>query len=340
MYFKIKFHIIIRSIFFCALLFNCSSNLWAEEKGKTIEYEAGFYYTVQKGDTFWGLSEKFSDSAWQWPDLWQENKQVSNPHWIYPGERIRLYLKKGIDNLPQNKNLEQKLQQEQIYYYYSQINQVGFIKKKAVNPSGTILKVKDKKVLINTGDIIYIKKEEGMSLEKGKKYYIYRTMKPVQSESVKYCPGVQHYFTGVVEIMSDEAGFAVGKVVKSFRSINLYDHVMPFEPISPEIAFRGSIKELEGTILFSEEHKVMFAEHDIAFIDKGTKDGIMPGQCYSIFSQDKGKVSANSAHAVLLPPIQYGILLVLRAEADTATILITDSKKSVNAGARICDSLN
>jgi len=54
-----------------------------------VEYEAGFYYTVKKGDTLWDLSQRFSDTPWQWPDLWHENQQLPNPHWIYPGERIR-----------------------------------------------------------------------------------------------------------------------------------------------------------------------------------------------------------------------------------------------------------
>ena len=66
-------------------------SLAAAEDGTTVEYQTGFYYTVQKGDTLWDLSQKFSDTPWQWPELWQENNQIANPHRIYPGQRIRLY---------------------------------------------------------------------------------------------------------------------------------------------------------------------------------------------------------------------------------------------------------
>ena len=66
-------------------------SLFAEEADQDMKHEAGFYYTVQKGDTFWDLSQRFSDSPWVWPDLWRENDQIPNPHRIYPGQRIRLY---------------------------------------------------------------------------------------------------------------------------------------------------------------------------------------------------------------------------------------------------------
>ncbi|WDN90428.1 hypothetical protein BuS5_03399 [Desulfosarcina sp. BuS5] len=342
---KLKFQTFVSAMIMCALLFNFSLNLCAEERVGEIEYENGFYYTIQKGDTLWDLSQKFSDSPWQWPDLWRENKQLPNPHWIYPGERIRLYLKEDTGSIPENKIIKQKIHQiestkKQVYYYYSKIDQAGFIKSDAAKPSGTILKVKDKKAMINEGDIIYIREEGGIPLPEGKKYYIYRTMKPVRAQNLTPYPGVQHYFTGIAEIVNKEAGFAVGKVIKSYRATNLYDLLMPYEPIKSEIAITESIKGLKGRIILSEEHKAMIGENDIAFIDKGTKDGIQPGQRYSIFYQEKEKISANSNQAVLLPPVQYGMLLVLRTEKDTSTILITYSEKSAHDGAGICYPLD
>src|SRR5438876_6556480 len=48
-------------------------------------------HAVQSGDTLWDLCSKYLNSPWYWPKIWSYNPQISNPHWIFPGNELRFY---------------------------------------------------------------------------------------------------------------------------------------------------------------------------------------------------------------------------------------------------------
>ena len=48
-------------------------------------------HVVKKGDTLWDLAKEYLKDPFRWPDVFLRNTDiVENPHWIYPGETIRI----------------------------------------------------------------------------------------------------------------------------------------------------------------------------------------------------------------------------------------------------------
>ena len=343
MVYKRKSQVIMALCILAAILIS-PVHLFAQEAAETVEHEAGFYYTVQKGDTLWDLSTQFSDNPWLWPNLWGENSQISNPHWIYPGERIRLFHVKGVDtfikkNVEENQPKEPEPTKEALYYYYSPIESIGFIKKQAITPQGTIFKVKDDKKLIGVGDLVYIRPNADNSLQPGTKFTVYRTLKPIVDKKTKELIGIQHYLTGVIVITKKEPGFVLATVVKSFRDIAVNDLLMPYEKRLPRIALTQSKNGLNGKIIESEEHEKNIGDHTVAFIDKGDQDGVEIGQSYNIYYQEEEKLSEKSKGEVPLTPIIHGSLLVLHTESTTSTVLITQSDRNIDPGTKICSPI-
>jgi len=316
-------------------------SLAAAETDKTVEYKTGFYYTVQKGDTLWDLAQKFSDTPWQWPELWKENNQIANPHRIYPGERIRLYRRRGAhgygeDSQGGKKPVEDGLvMTKMIDFQYAAIERIGFIRKEPVSSHGTIFKVEGQKEMISTGDLVYIRPAKDFSLEPGNKYTIYRTLKPINDRQTNKFIGIQHYLAGAVEITLKRPDFVLGRVVAGYRPVKVGDLLMPFHRRLPRIEMQDSPQGLQGQIIGAEEHTAMFGESTIAFIDKGEQEGVALGQLYWIYKQEKYRINPEDKYDVTLTPVLLGELLVLHTEKTTATVMITDSRQPIHAGDKV-----
>ncbi len=292
--------------------------------------ETGFYYTVQKGDTLWDLSEKFADSPWEWPELWHYNPDIKNPHWIYPGQKILVYKKEWAGK--EKPKVEEKAVRKapKKIYHYDMIDRVGFIRKTAVPPSGAIFNATDDKALVTETDTVYIRPEEGPGLVIGELYTVYRTFSVGQTAYKRTVSGIHHYLTGMVEITDIKPEYAIGKVVKSFREIHYGDMLMPYQKRSADIEKKDAVPGLTGKIIQSDERNALIGQNELIFINKGENDGVEVGQSYTIYHQPIA-TPQETWPPIALKPVDVGQILVLRTEKTTATglIMIGNSTKPI-----------
>jgi hypothetical protein len=85
-------------IFFVAWVAVWGGAAWAQAPRVplVLKADAPDRYVVVPGDTLWGISTRYTDSPWRWPELWGMNReQIQNPHLIYPGMVLLLDRARG-----------------------------------------------------------------------------------------------------------------------------------------------------------------------------------------------------------------------------------------------------
>lgn len=295
-----------------------------------LSYELGIYYTAKKGETLAEIARRFFDSETYWPQLWKDNDHIRNPYSLKEGERIRLYHTAGSKKIPLALIARPLPETEAPFALFSPIDAVGFVRPEPVPSLGSLFKVTGNKALIAQGDEVFLRKRRDDAFEAGTRYRLFR-VSPIPGSPVPPGLGVQHLITGVVEVTDVKPDYAVATVIQSYRRIHIDDRVMPYTKRSPVIPLVRCQKGLHGTLAASEEKLTLMGEGHIAFIDKGRKDGVAPGQQY-LLCEKKTRIKPDTGREVTVGPIDFGTLLVLVAEERASTVVITQSDRPVAPG--------
>lgn len=65
------------------------------DTGKAFGDRRVLRHVVRKGDTLWGIAGHFLAQPWYWKQLWYDNPQIRNPHFIYPGDVLSVVTLNG-----------------------------------------------------------------------------------------------------------------------------------------------------------------------------------------------------------------------------------------------------
>jgi hypothetical protein len=296
-------------------------------------------YTVQKGDTLWGISGRFLKDPWRWPDVWRLNRdQIKNPHLIYPGDVIRLDYVDGQPQLSLTRNTVRvspstrasALENEAIPSIPPGDLEPYLSKNLVTGPNGLantaeILSGRNPQRMVRgRGDIVYV---AGLDPKAGDFWFIYRPGPPITTVDGNDTLGYESKFIGTARV-EKFGDLATVRIESADLEVLIGDRLLP-APSETVLNYvpRAPDKAIEARIV-----KVPFTNTEtgrgyVVTLDKGSVAGLQPGNVLAVYRSvepvvDPRPNKQQSTILRFLDPTQVFTPAVLVAPADERTGLL------------------
>jgi hypothetical protein len=260
----------------------------ATKSGQRYEGETPDVHVVQKGDTLWDICMYYFGNPWRWPEIWGLNPQITNPHWIYPGNVVRLG--SGAPSAsdqgaatPTTKPAPTATAAPPVAAVGAaglELRQLAFVSLADLKMAATVKGATQEQTLLSTNDDLFIDYPEGKPPQVGARYSIYtpqqdivepdggqvigkyvRIRGSVRITEVKKGKPARGTITDMTDADGIERGDRVGLLKTQFRLI-------------PEVAPTASVEAVIVGIIGSD---VLAGDGQVVFLDRGQADGVKVG---------------------------------------------------------------
>jgi len=252
------------------LSFSVAFSLFGQEKKETDEL-----YTVKRGDTLWDISARFLKNPYLWPRLWQRNPYITNPHWIYPGNTVRLEPMEGqgkeqagkeeakreepkkavteekaatlLAKEPERKKepqpdakkpevvVEKKIGEEKPVF--PEVRFAGFYSDIDFRGVGYVLDSREGKNILSAGDICYIGFRTKDPVSIGDKFTTFSAA--ADWIWVENRMAKRYNITGIIQIIDQYGSYYTARIIESFQEINRGDRVMIYDKERMEVGINN-----------------------------------------------------------------------------------------------------
>ena len=313
-------------------------------------------HVVRGGDTLWDLCSQYLNSPWYWPKIWSYNPQITNPHWIYPGNELRFY--PGDESLPTPVEISRSMTAEGGQDDDSEVRTLdsddlvraigsinvgrvapnsvnlafnGFMTKKAIERAGEITNSMEEVQLLSDFDKVYVKTKE--QARRGDRYAIYRVVRaidhPISGEPVGYAGEL----LGGLQVIDTGSSVSTAQITQAYRPVERGDLVAPWPesfgtrtvPTRNDSEAQGYIVETVGDVVGA------IGEHDMVFIDRGRSHGVQRGSVFTVL--DRGDLFTRETQG--LPNEDVGQLMVMDVQENGATAIVTNALREIQVGDKI-----
>jgi hypothetical protein len=297
-------------------------------------------HTVKKGDTLWSICEKYYGDPYLWPELWELNQFITNPHWISPGEVIRLFEYKEIKLPPVKKVDEPKEQIVKIKKLmgvdvssFTTVNAAGLLLHEMIAPWGRIFDFDTEKILLSENDTVYVKmyKED---IKPGDIFIVYSILGPVDHPLTNEKFGHIYSFKGILEMGKAQKGYHIAQIEESFQSIDKNDLLIPYTPVSSCILPIPCKIDTPCTIVAAKDELEVLGQYSVVYIDAGSSQKVQTGNIFDIIQERESISEPRTKEMVLLPPALVGKIIILTTTEYTSTGVVFWASKNFKKGCK------
>jgi hypothetical protein len=309
----------------------------------TLKPDAPDRYVVVPGDTLWGISQRYTDSPWRWPELWGLNKdQIRNPHLIYPGYVILLDRASGRLSIagaprtgtgpggeaaPGTLKLEPKvrsegLAKESIPSIPAALIEPFLTRPLVVEPDGlenapTIIGTQTDRVILAAGNTAYVR---GIGGAKEDTWYVYRRGAPLVDPDTNQTLAYEAVYLGTAQVT--RAGEPATVVLTTaVQEVEAGDKLIAaaraqsisYAPRAPSTQIQGRVMGIYGGVSKVGEA----GPQSIITINRGSRDGLEVGHVLALYAlggsvRDRSKPANARDARIELPNERAGLAFVFR----------------------------
>lgn len=301
-------------------------------------------YTIKKGDTLWGISQRFITDPWYWPNLWANNPFIRNPHLIYPGQKLAIYDGR-IELLPEYPEVAQttepapaaepeveplpEVQEEISFKAMGDLN--SFITTEVLERAGRLVDTVDNRIMMTEGDEVFLQ----MNAEDaavGNAYSLFTLNKKIKHPHTGKVFGHQVTWRGTVQLTGAHEQVYSGVITRAVGEIERGYLLLPLEQVEHTVTLKRATVPLDGCVVAASPEKLAIGQHDIFYADLGSDDGVEVGNMLTIVRPRKATERALQDRDIVLPDTLLGQALVVKTNSKTSAALILKSTQPIYRG--------
>lgn len=309
-------------------------------------------YTIKKGDTLWGLSSRFLNDPYYWPDLWAKNPEdIQNPHFIFPGQRLRIYPDR-IEIEPAQKKLEpvtEKVaevpqaapQQQPVAEQRSDEQRFiitggeGFLAPKGFSGAGSVIAGQQGRHIYAVDDVVYTDIGRLKGGKAGDRFSIYKQYAAVSHPVTNLVLGYKVIPLGALQLTEIAEKSSKALINETFLEVEPGAILLPYKNRKREISLKAADADLTGYIVETRAGIQAIAAGDIAYIDLGEKQGVKSGNMLYVVRNPKVDLDYFSRSQYDLPVDVIGAIVVVDTAENSSTALVVKSVDTIYKGDRL-----